>query len=80
MGFKKTIILDRKLLVHLIDHYNSGSLGWDEFSSTVKEILADNMGNPKRRVAIPDRPKEEDYFYANPHECLQLIEEPLEIA
>ncbi|KAJ4707225.1 O-fucosyltransferase family protein [Melia azedarach] len=77
LGFKKTILLNRGLLVGLIDQYNSGSLSWDEFSSNVKEVHADLMGNPKRRVVIPDKPKEEDYFYANPHECLQLLDEPL---
>ncbi|THF98570.1 rhamnogalacturonan I rhamnosyltransferase 1-like [Camellia sinensis] len=71
VGFKKTILLDRKLLVDLIDQYNSGALSWDEFSSAVKEVHADRMGNPTRRLVIPDRPKEEDYFYANPEECLQ---------
>jgi len=77
LGFKKTISLDRKLLVGLIDQYNKGSLSWDEFSSTVKEAHADRMGSPKARVVIPDKPKEEDYFYANPQECLQLLDEPL---
>jgi hypothetical protein len=32
LGFKKTILLNRKLLVGLIDRYNNGSLSWDEFS------------------------------------------------
>lgn len=36
----------------------------------VKAALADRMAAPARRVVIPDRPKEEDYFYANPQECL----------
>ncbi|XP_021690777.2 rhamnogalacturonan I rhamnosyltransferase 1 isoform X1 [Hevea brasiliensis] len=77
LGFKKTISLDRKLLVGLIDQYNKGSLSWDEFSTTVKEVHADRMGSPKPRVIIPEKPKEEDYFYANPCECLQLLDEPL---
>uniref|UniRef100_A0A2P2NJX9 O-fucosyltransferase family protein n=1 Tax=Rhizophora mucronata TaxID=61149 RepID=A0A2P2NJX9_RHIMU len=77
LGFKKTVLLDRKLLVGLIDQYNQGSLSWDELSSTVKEAHANRMGSPKTRAVIPDRPKEEDYFYANPHECLQLLDEPL---
>ncbi|XVF31621.1 hypothetical protein REPUB_Repub17cG0007100 [Reevesia pubescens] len=80
LGFKKTIFLDRKLLVNLIDEYENGSLSWDEFSSTVKEFHADRMGSPKKRNVIPDRPKEEDYFYSNPHECLQLLDEPLRSA
>lgn len=78
LGFRKTVLLDRKLLVDLIDRYNNGSLSWDEFSFSVKEAHADRMGTPTRRLVIPDRPKEEDYFYSNPQECLQLSEdEPL---
>ncbi|KAD4385396.1 hypothetical protein E3N88_25564 [Mikania micrantha] len=80
LGFKKTILLDRKLLVELIDKYTSNSLSWDEFSSTVKEAHANRMGNPTKRLVIPDRPKEEDYFYANPEECLQPSDnEPVHI-
>ena len=67
--------MDRKLLIGLIDQYNNGSLSWDDFSFIVKKAHADRMGNPSKRVAIPDRPKEEDYFYSNPHECLQLIDD-----
>lgn len=70
-------MLDRKLIVDLIDQYSSGSLNWDEFSSAVKETHADRMGNPTKRLVIPDRPKEEDYFYANPEECLELPDERL---
>ncbi|KAK3409281.1 hypothetical protein EUGRSUZ_J01413 [Eucalyptus grandis] len=77
LGFKKTISLDRKLLVGLVDRYMNGSLAWDEFSYLVKETHSLRMGSPKLRVVIPDRPKEEDYFYANPQECLQLLDEPL---
>ncbi|XP_050228505.1 rhamnogalacturonan I rhamnosyltransferase 1 [Mercurialis annua] len=77
LGFKKTISLDRKLLVGLIDQYNKGSLSWDELSTIVKETHADRMGSPKSRAVMSDKPKEEDYFYANPHECLQLLDEPL---
>lgn len=68
-------MLDRRLLVDLIDQYNSGELNWDEFSSAVKEAHAERMGNPTKRLMIQDRPKEEDYFYANPEECLQLSDD-----
>ncbi|KAJ9564085.1 hypothetical protein OSB04_000051 [Centaurea solstitialis] len=71
LGFKKTIRFDRKVLIDLIDRYNEGLLSWDEFSNTVKEVHADRMGRPTRRVTISDRPKEEEYFYANPYECLE---------
>ncbi|KAF5735632.1 hypothetical protein HS088_TW15G01142 [Tripterygium wilfordii] len=77
LGFKKTIALNRKLLVDLIDQYSNGSLSWDEISSIVKDTHADRIGNPRERLVIADRPKEEDYFYANPHECLQSLDEPL---
>ncbi|KAG6401808.1 hypothetical protein SASPL_138675 [Salvia splendens] len=70
LGYKKTILVERRLLVDLIDRYSSGSLNWDEFSSAVKAAHADRMGKPRKRLVIPDRPKEEDYFYANPWECL----------
>ncbi|KAL3624094.1 Rhamnogalacturonan I rhamnosyltransferase 1 [Castilleja foliolosa] len=70
LGFKKTILLDRKSLVRLIDQFNNGSLSWDEFSSAVKNVHANRMGTPNNRLMIPDKPKEEDYFYANPQECL----------
>ncbi|KAM0942595.1 putative GDP-fucose protein O-fucosyltransferase [Dioscorea sansibarensis] len=72
LGFKKTILLDRKLLVDLIDQYQAGSLNWDEFSASVKAAHANRMGMPSRRIVLRDRPKEEDYFYANPQECLAL--------
>ncbi|KAF2294821.1 hypothetical protein GH714_020253 [Hevea brasiliensis] len=78
LGFKKTILLDRGLLVDLIDRYNNGSLSWDEFSYAVKESHANRMGNPVNRLVIPDRPKEEDYFYSNPEECLLSSEDPLD--
>ncbi|XAR51614.1 hypothetical protein NMG60_11006291 [Bertholletia excelsa] len=71
LGFKKTILLDRQSLVDLIDQYSNGTLSWDEFSSFVKKAHIDRLGSPKRRAVNPERPKEEDYFYANPYECLQ---------
>ncbi|KAG5572084.1 hypothetical protein H5410_061850 [Solanum commersonii] len=71
LGFKKTILLDRKLLVDLIYQYNAGSFTWNEFSAAVKEAHTERMGNPAKRLVIPDRPKEEDYFYSNPLECLE---------
>jgi hypothetical protein len=71
MGFKKTILLDRKLIVDLVDRYKSGSLPWDDFSKLIKSVYANRMGSSSRRTVIPDKPKEEDYFYANPQECLR---------
>ncbi|KAK9278777.1 hypothetical protein L1049_028355 [Liquidambar formosana] len=37
LGFKKTILLNRRLLVDLIDQYDNGSLSWEEFSFAVKD-------------------------------------------
>ncbi|OQU86239.1 hypothetical protein SORBI_3003G053700 [Sorghum bicolor] len=70
MGFHKTIGLDRKKLVELLDLFQGGALSWDEFSDAVKEAHKSRMGQPTERKVIPGQPKEEDYFYANPQECL----------
>lgn len=69
-GFKKTILLDRQKLVQL--HQNR-TLSWNEFANAVQMAHEKRMGQPSRRRVIPDKPKEEDYFYANPHECLCKI-------
>ncbi|KAL6844834.1 hypothetical protein ACP4OV_025493 [Aristida adscensionis] len=70
LGFKKTVLLDRKLIVEFVDQYKNGTLSWADFSSAVKASHTGRMGEPSRRQVIPDKPKEEDYFYANPQECL----------
>ncbi|CAD6232922.1 unnamed protein product [Miscanthus lutarioriparius] len=70
MGFRKTIVLDKKKLVELLDLFQGGALSWDEFSDAVKEAHKSRMGQPTERKVIPGQPKEEDYFYANPQECL----------
>ncbi|KAM4121329.1 hypothetical protein ACJW30_03G200000 [Castanea mollissima] len=70
LGFKTTVILDRGLIVNLIDEYKNKTMSWDEFSQAVKTGHADRMGGPTRRMEILGKPKEEDYFYTNPQECL----------
>ncbi|KAK1650354.1 hypothetical protein QYE76_068197 [Lolium multiflorum] len=70
MGFHRTIQLDRKKLVELIDLFEDQELSWDEFCIAVKEIHEGRMSQPTRRKVIAGQPKEEDYFYANPYECL----------
>ncbi|XP_039121043.1 rhamnogalacturonan I rhamnosyltransferase 1-like [Dioscorea cayenensis subsp. rotundata] len=77
LGYRKSIQLDRKLLIELIDKYNNGSLRWDEFSLAVKTSHANQTGMPTKRTVIPDKPKEEDYFYSNPQECLNLPDQQL---
>ncbi|XP_015895227.3 rhamnogalacturonan I rhamnosyltransferase 1 [Ziziphus jujuba] len=73
LGFKTTILLDRKLTVNLIDQYKNGNLSWVEFSQAMKSSHADRIGNPAQRFNIPGKPKEEEYFYSNPQECLPPI-------
>ncbi|KAH7430375.1 hypothetical protein KP509_09G096200 [Ceratopteris richardii] len=70
LGYKKTILLDRRRIVQLVDDFQRGSLNWDEFSLSIREHHNQQMGAPRKRTEIPERPKEEDYFYANPEECL----------
>lgn len=68
-GFRRTIVLDRQELVELLDLLRDGKLSWDQFSIAVKEVHKNRMGQPTLRKVIPERPKDEDYFYANPQEC-----------
>ncbi|CAL1395206.1 unnamed protein product [Linum trigynum] len=70
LGHRKTILLDRKAIVGLVDRYTNGDMSWDEFSTAMKEAHSDKMGQPTRRLEIPGKPKDEDYFYTNPQECL----------
>nr|KYP69771.1 DUF246 domain-containing protein At1g04910 family [Cajanus cajan] len=76
LGFKKTIILNRELLVELIDQYKNGTISWNQFTISVKVAHADRVGNPTTRSVVPGNPKEEDYFYTNPQECLSPLDGP----
>ncbi|KAJ7547756.1 hypothetical protein O6H91_08G102800 [Diphasiastrum complanatum] len=76
LGFRKTLLLDRRQLVHLLDLYHAGKLNWDEFSKTVRDLHKDRLGSPERRNVMPHRPKEEDNFYANPQECIPELSSP----
>ncbi|KZV31072.1 hypothetical protein F511_31382 [Dorcoceras hygrometricum] len=69
-GFKKTFQLDRTKLVELLDLHQNGTLSWDEFSFAVRQAHEKRTGQPIRRRVISDKPKEEDFFYSNPQECL----------
>ncbi|KAF9624820.1 hypothetical protein IFM89_014205 [Coptis chinensis] len=69
-GFRKTIVPDRRKLVELIDLYHNKTLSWDEFEVAVRLAHHKRLGMPSPRKVILDKPKEEEYFYANPHECL----------
>ncbi|KAK3039778.1 hypothetical protein RJ639_027091 [Escallonia herrerae] len=71
LGFRKTIVPDRRRLVNLIDRYNRRTLKWARFSDLVKKAHVTRTGKPLRRKVVPGFPKEEDYFWSNPQECLQ---------
>ncbi|XP_051146045.1 rhamnogalacturonan I rhamnosyltransferase 1-like [Andrographis paniculata] len=70
LGFKKTFQLDRKRLVEFLDSHQNGTLTWDEFSHAVQKAHETTMGVSASRRVIRGKPKEEEYFYANPEECL----------
>jgi hypothetical protein len=64
-------VLDRRKLVELLDLYTNKTISWDNFASSVQEAHKKNrVAQPSCRRKLENRPKEEDYFYANPHECL----------
>lgn len=50
--------------------HQNGTLSWTEFVDAVRSAHEKRMGQPTARKVIVDKPKEEDYFYANPQECL----------
>ncbi|XP_044488113.1 rhamnogalacturonan I rhamnosyltransferase 1-like isoform X2 [Mangifera indica] len=70
LGFKKSVLLDRRKIVELVDMHQNGTLSWNEFSVAIRLAHEKRLGQPTRRKVIADKPKEEDYFYANPQECL----------
>ncbi|XP_028794233.1 rhamnogalacturonan I rhamnosyltransferase 1-like [Neltuma alba] len=74
LGFRTTITPNRYILVRLIDQYKMGKLSWDEFAKAVKEVHANRRGGPTVRSQFPVKPKLEDYFYANPQECLPIMD------
>ncbi|KAK6931272.1 LOW QUALITY PROTEIN: GDP-fucose protein O-fucosyltransferase [Dillenia turbinata] len=49
--------------------YNK-TLPWDGFAVAVRLAHEKRVGQPTRRKVIVEKPKEEDYFYSNPQECL----------
>lgn len=70
LGFLKTILLDQRGIVEIIDQYKNGTLDWDNFSSAIRQAHEGRTGTPFKRRVIPGQPKQEDYFYSNPQECL----------
>ena len=70
LGFKTTIVLNKRLVVYLVDRYWNGTLSWNEFAEAVKTGHAGQFGTPAPRLEIRGKPKEEQHFYSNPYECL----------
>ena len=62
---------EEKRLLELLDLHDNKTLSWDQSAVYVKEVHEGRrMGEPAHRKVISDKPKEEDYFYANPQECI----------
>jgi len=70
MGYKRTILLNRKAIVAHLDEFKNHTIDMDEFSVAIRQAHEGRTGTPFKRRVIPGFPKEEDYFYANPEECL----------
>ncbi|KAJ3673819.1 hypothetical protein LUZ60_005811 [Juncus effusus] len=69
-GYKKSILLDRRKLVGFLDLYENKTISWDQFAKDVRETHKSNIGQESCRKVVSNKPKEEDYFYSNPYECL----------
>ncbi|KAK1553095.1 hypothetical protein Q3G72_028753 [Acer saccharum] len=52
LGYKRSVILDRKVVVELIDAYKYGKISWDEFVRSVKETHEDRWGGPIKRLKV----------------------------
>lgn len=52
--------------MRLIDQLDNGLISWNEFSSRVKSIHANDIGGPHHRK-VRKHPKFEESFYANPN-------------
>lgn len=50
-------------------------LSWDDFVSVVRQDHEGRCGQPTCWKVVIDKPKEEDYFHANPRECLINVRE-----
>ncbi|KAK3148269.1 hypothetical protein QOZ80_3BG0292880 [Eleusine coracana subsp. coracana] len=70
LGFRRSVVLDRRKLVGLLNLYTNKTISWDIFVSSVQEAHKSRVAQPSCRLKLENKPKEEDYFYANPHECL----------
>ncbi|KAL6867778.1 hypothetical protein ACP4OV_015802 [Aristida adscensionis] len=70
LGFRRSVLLDRHKLVEFLDMYTNKTISWDNFASSVREAHENRVAQPSCRRKLENKPKEEDYFYANPHECL----------
>jgi len=70
LGFKKSILLDRRKIMQLVNLYENKTLSWNQFAAAVQETHEMRAGQPACRRVVVDKPKEEGYFHANLHECL----------
>ncbi|THU69827.1 hypothetical protein C4D60_Mb08t18510 [Musa balbisiana] len=52
LGFRKTISLDRRKLVELLDLHNNKTLSWDDFASSVRQVLEKSIGQPTCRRVV----------------------------
>ncbi|KAF8024539.1 hypothetical protein BT93_F1651 [Corymbia citriodora subsp. variegata] len=74
VGFKRSVLLDHKRLVVLLDSHQNGTLSQNNFLVAVHVANVKKMAQLSHCRVIVDKPKKEDYFYADP--LVRLCEKP----
>ena len=58
----RSILLDWRKLLELLDMHENKALSWDDFVKVVRLAHERTLGQPASRNVVPDKPEEEEFF------------------